>query len=554
MNRLISTGALLLSLALAGCPAQQTTPPVTPKAPENPTADNTPPTPETPPAPPAQPVAQPQALTFPANDAFRDEQPEAGKPRPLQIPPIKVFKLKNGVTAYLVERPELPTVSIELNFDGGSMNDPKGKEGLADICMGMMSEGTKSLEKIPYDEALADIASNIDSYAGRETQGVAMSTLSKHFDATFKLYVDTLLQPGFRQEDFDRMIKRQLESLKQAKGSAAAVAGRVSDAVLFGTKHPFGSIVTEASLKGLTIKDCVDYHDRYVKPKGARLFVVGRMTEADVRKAMDAPELAAWKGAPKRGVRLGRPRSMKGHIFFVNIPDAAQSQIYVMNFGPKRKAKDFFANSMASAIFGGGFASRLNMNLREDKGYSYGARGGFQYSHDYGEFVAHSSVRSDSTWQSVLEMHNELADMKSGKKPATAEELSREQNGAILSLPGRFATSRQVLGAYRSLVYYGLPLNYYNSYVDKVGAVTLKQVAKSAKRYFEPNRAIILVVGSADSAQKKHENGKDVPMVGADGKPVTLLDGLTELAKKGTVGKGSLVVLDADGKVLETRK
>jgi len=553
MNRLISTGALLLSLALAGCPAKQATP-VPAKAPENPTNPTAPAQPETPLAQPAQPVAQPQSLTFPQGDAFRDKQPEPSKPRPLQIPPIKVFKLKNGVTAYLVERPELPTVSMELNFDGGSMNDPKGKEGLADICMSMMSESTKSLEKIPYDEALADIASNISTYAGRQTQGVAMSTLSKHFDATFKLYLDTLLQPGFRQEDFDRMVKRQLESLKQAKGSAGAVAGRVSDAILFGTKHPFGSIVTDASLESLTIKDCVDYHARYIKPKGARLFVVGRMTEADVRKAMGAQELAAWKGRAKRSVRLRHPRSMKGHIFFVNIPDAAQSQIYVMSFGPKRKAKDFFANTLASSIFGGGFASRLNMNLREDKGYSYGARGGFQYSRDYGEFVASSSVRSDSTWQSVLEMHNETADMKSGKKPATAEELSREKNGAILGLPGRFATSRQVLGAYRGLVYYGLPLTYYNSYVDKVGAVTLKQVGKSAKRYFEPNKSIILVVGSADSAQKKYENGKDVPMVGADGKSVTLLDALTQLAKKGTVGKGPLVVLDPDGKVLETRK
>ncbi len=552
MKRLISTGALLLSLSLAGCPAKQTPAPVAP-TPQTP-APGTPAKPVTPPAAQVEPVAQPQSLTFPEGDAFRDKQPEAGKPRALQIPPIKVFKLDSGVTAYLVERPELPTVSMELNFEGGSMNDPAGKEGLASVCMDMMSEGTKSLEKIPYDEALADIASNISSYAGRETQGVAMSTLSKHFDDTFEMYVNTLMQPGFRQADFDRMIKRRLESLKQAKGSAAAVANRVSDAVLFGTKHPFGSITTEKSLQSLTVKDCVDYHSRYIKPKGARLFVVGRMTEADVRKAMASPTLAAWKGSPKRGVRLRRPRSMKGHIFFIDIPDAAQSQIFVMNFGPKRKAKDFFANSLASSIIGGGFASRLNMNLREDKGYSYGARGGFQYSRDYGEFVASTSVRSDSTWQSVLEMHNEIADMKSGKKPATAAELEREKNGDILGLPGSFATSRQVLGAYRGLVYYGLPLDYYKSYVDKVGAVTLKQVARSAKRYFEPNKSIILVVGSADSAQKKHEGGKDIAMVGADGKPVTLLEGLTELAKKGTVGKGPLVVLDPDGKVLETRK
>jgi zinc protease len=489
-----------------------------------------------------------QELVFP-EEKFRTEQPGAGEPRPFQLPRINRFKLQNGIEVYLIEQHELPIVSIDLNFDGGGRTEPVGKEGLAPVCMDMLTEGTRELDKLAFREALGDTASWINAYANQDTQGLAMGTLSKHFDATFALFRDTLLEPGMRQEELDRMIQRRLDRLKQAKGSPRTVSSRVSGPVLYGDGHFRGRVATEASYQAITLDACKDYHQRFLKPQGARLFVVGDMTEAQVREKFGQP-FAQWKGKVPKVAATPRTNPMQGKLFFVNIPGATQSAVTFMHFGPGRKARDYHANEMMAAVLGGSFSSRINMNLRENKGYSYGARGGFNYTRDNGVFNMNSAVRSDTTYQTVLEMLDELEALSSGKRPATQAELDREMNGAILGLPGQFATARQALHQYRELVYHGLPLNYYNSFVDRLGKVTVAQVMKAAKQHLQPGQARIVVVGDASAPLIHRVGDKDVPLL-KDGEQVTLLEGLRELVKSGKLGKGELVVLDPDGKVIE---
>ncbi len=490
-------------------------------------------------------TATPQELQFPEED-FRTKQPVGGAPRPFRLPKVKPFKLASGLQVYLVEQHALPIVSFDLNFDGGSLMDPKGKEGLASVCMAMLTEGTEKLDKIQYSEKLADTASNISAYAGDDSAGLTLSSLSKHLQPTFDQFVETLQSPGFRASDFDRMIKRRIENVRQSKGSPASVANRVSGTVLYGPAHPFGTVSTEESLQAITIDDCKSYAATYLKPASARLFVVGDLTEAQVRSYFDKGPLAGWKGAAKVPATLPRPATMKGRIFFVHIPGAAQSQVSLMHFGPARNAGDYFANTMMAAVFGGGFSSRINMNLREDKGYSYGARGGFSYSRQYGTFAANASVRTDSTYQTLLEIDREVKDLWSAKLPIKADELSREKDGAILGLPGQFATGQAALGQYRRLVYYKLPLDYFNTYVAKVGAVTAAQVTAAAKKHLKPGQAVWLVVGDGDAEMKVRQDDKDVPYT-KDGKPMTLRAALADLAARGDVGTGGLVELDTDG-------
>ena len=493
----------------------------------------------------------PPILTFP-DDAFRKELPKGGEPRDFSLPKVKTFKIGRDIDAYLIESHKLPTITATLEFEGGSVNDPRNKVGLASVCMGLVSEGTEKLDKLAFRAALADIASSVGSWSGRENQGITMSTLSKNFDATFELFRDTVVSPGFRKSDLDRMIKRRLESLKQAKGSAASVGRRLKNRILYGARHPFGSIVTEKSYKAIGVEDCKRYHRSYIKPRKARLYVVGDMTEKQVSDKFGKLLGAGWRGTPRRSARLPRPRSERGKLFFVHVPNAKQSMLYAMHFGPQRKARDFFANSMMSAVLGGSFSSRVNMNLREDKGYSYGARARLGYSRAYGEMVASSSVRVDSSHQSLLEMFKEMTDLATGARPATPSELAREVNGAILSLPGQFATAGAALSRYRGLVYYGLPLDYYNSYVKNVRGIDTKQVNASAKKHLDPSDAIILVVGDGDAAQiYRNDAGKDVPLVDDKGQPVTLEAALKKLVASGKVGKGAFVRLDADGNVVK---
>jgi zinc protease len=546
----------LIAIALVACGGGGPKTPTEPAPPApDPVVQPTPPTPAKPEGP-MQPTikvvqpAAPQELAFP-EETFRAEQPKPGAPRPFRLPKVKPFTLASGIKVFLVEQHTLPIVSMDLNFDGGSMVDPKGKEGLASVCMSMMTEGTQKLDKIQYAEALADVASNINAYAADDSVGLAMSTLTKHMDATFALFVETLQSPGFRASDFDRMVKRRIEGVKQSKGNPASVAFRVTGSVLYGLGHPYGTVTTEASLASITLDDCKQYVQTWLKPGNARLFVVGDLTEAQIRKHFDKGALATWKGKASKAPALPNPATMAGRLFFVHVPSAAQSQVHYLQFGPKRTAPDFFSNTQMASVFGGSFSSRINMNLREGKGYSYGARGGFRYSKQYGTFDASASVRTDSTYQTLLEIDREIKDLQAGKTPIKADEAERERQGAILGLPGRFATAQAALGQYRSLVYFGLPLDYYNTFVAKVGQVTEAQMMASAKKHLKPANAVYVVVGDGDAKVivRDPATNKDVPY-SKDGKQLTLREALSDLAQRGDVGPGGLVELDTDGRPL----
>lgn len=501
-----------------------------------------------PPAPPTQ-TAQPQALDFP-NEEFRAKQPEPGPVRPFTLPPMKQFTLANGIHVYLVEQHTLPLVSIDLNFDGGAVTDPHGKEGLASVCGAMLTEGTQKLDKIQYSEALADTASSISAYAADDSQGLGMSTLTKHLPATFALFVDTLRTPGLRQSDLDRLIKRRIEAVKQARATPAQIPGRVQDVVLYGPDHPFGKVTTEASLAKITLDDCKKQLTTWMQPKNARLFVVGDLTEQQIRDTFKP--LDDWKGSAPKLPALPKPKQLAGRIFFIHVPNAAQSTVMLLEHGPVRTSPDYFSNTMMAGVFGGSFTSRLNMNLREDKGYAYGARGGLSYTKTYGALSATAQVQTDSTYQTMIEIDRELKDLWAGKKPVTKEELEREKLNATLALPGKFATAQAALGQYRSLVYYGLPLDYFNSYVDRVTKVSEADVKNSAAAHLSPASAVYLVVGDGDAKMivddpKQAKDKRRQPYL-KDGAPVTLRQALQDLAAKGDVGAGGFVELDVDGK------
>jgi predicted Zn-dependent peptidase len=490
------------------------------------------------------------------DQAFRSSQPPPSEARPFQLPQIKKFQIGGAdkIDVYLVEKHELPIISLELNFDGGAMNDAPSKVGQASVCMDLVTEGTAKLDKIAFSEALADTASSVSSYAGDDTQGVSLRSLSRSFDDTFALFVDSLTAPGFRKDEFDRMIKRRLESLKQVRGSASTVAGRVNGVVVYGASHPLGRVTSERTYKALRLQDCKAYHRRWIRPRGARLFVVGDLTEDQIRSAF-APLMTRWKGAPPVVRAPPKPARPLGRIYFVDVPGSAQSIVSLMHEGPQRKADDYFATQLLAQALGSGFSSRINMNLREDKGYSYGAGGGFGYTRWMGTFQAQSSVRADASHQSLLELAKEVRAMHDGSAPATPQELKRDQEGTILGMPARFATASGTLGQYRTLVYFGLPLDYWNSYIDRIKAVQLEEIGAVAKAHLHPTEARYLIIGDGSAPQIARITGPDGkptdgPLNDADGKQVTLRDALVKLAGDKTLGDGGFVELDVDGKVL----
>jgi zinc protease len=504
----------LLFFGACAQPVSQGPAPAATTAPETSTTAN--PTEATPPEPP------PPELVFP-EEPFRAQQPPADTLRPFKTPSLQRFSLPEGISVYLVERHNLPIVSLSMVFEGGSFIDPRGKDGLASVCATLMSEGTQTLGKLAFEEALADIASSVQSGASEDQHSVALSSLKKHFGATLDLWADTLLKPGLRQEELDRSLKRRVAGLQQVKGSPTAVAGRLSPSIVYGPEHLYGRFATEASYGAITLADCQSFVTDYVKPQGAKLFVVGDVTRAEITEQVGA-RLKGWTGRPKRAPAPSAARPRPGKIFFVDIPNAQQSVVQLVHLGPPRKAADYHPTAILSAILGGGFTSRINMNIREKHGYAYGAGGGFGYNRQGSTFRATASVRTDVTKESVLEMWKEIRGLREGEP--TEQELTREKDGRVLSVPAQFSTGGQILGAFRELIYYGLPLTYYDSFVSRVQAVNKNAVKQAAARHLKPANLQLLVVG--------------------DGKVV--LPKLKELAEAKEWGGGKIILLDADGR------
>src|SRR3569833_2233621 len=189
-------------------------------------------------------TAQPQDLAFP-DEPFRANQPAAAAVRPFTLPEVHRFELANGIEVYLVEQHHLPLVSLDLNFDGGALTDPPGMDGLASVATSMLTEGTEQLDKLRYSEALADVASTSNAYAGDDSQGLGLASLTKHLPETVAVSAATVRSPGLRQSDLERMLKRRIEAVKQARGNPTAIPGRVSSAVLYGPARPIGPVITE---------------------------------------------------------------------------------------------------------------------------------------------------------------------------------------------------------------------------------------------------------------------------------------------------------------------
>ncbi|MFN7974029.1 MAG: insulinase family protein [Acidobacteriota bacterium] len=481
------------------------------------------PQPASTPAPESDPPEP--GLTF-AEEPFRATRPAAATARALEPPKVERFTMGDGIEVYLVERHQLPVVAMDLVVDGGRVSEPKGKEGLADLAANLLDDGTQKLGKVAFEEAQGDLGSTIGASADDEEMSLRLATLKKNLEPTLDLFADTVLSPGLRAEDHERNVKQAIAALRQSKGSPAALSRRLVPAMLHGPTHALGRIRTEASLESVTLDDVRSFVSSSWKPHGARLFVMGDVTRGEIEK-LAGKRLASFKGTAAAIPKLAPFEPMAPRIVFVDVPGASQSVIVLGEPGPPRQASDHVATRLAMNVLGGDFTSRINMNLREDKGWAYGAYAGIAYSKTLGTFQASASVKTDATRDAVLELLKEVKGVASGD--VKEEEVTREKDAAILGLPGRFATGSEIIATFRGLAFFGLPLDYYATFAGKVKATTRDDAGKAARAHLDPGALRLLVVG--DGAR--------------------VLPGLKELAATQALGPGELALLDADGAPVE---
>ena len=450
-----------------------------------------------------------------------------GKPKAdpaLRLPPVQRRKLSNGLEVLIVEHHELPVVDFSLVVKSGAASDPSERPGLATLTADLLDEGTKTRSALDISNQLADIGAQLSVNSGWDSSNASLTTLTRHLDRALEIYADVLLNPAFPEADLKRLRDSRLTALQQQRDNAQSIADRVYASVLYGEKHPYGrSLVGDArSVGAMSEADVRQFYATHFVPNNAALVVVGDVTPNQIVAKLEKA-FGAWKrgAAPQLNLAGDVPARERAAVYLVDRPGAAQSVIQIGHVGVARSTPDYFPLLVMNTILGGQFTSRLNLNLREDKGYTYGARSGFSYRRGAGPFSASAGVQTAVTKESVAEFIKELRGIR-GDVPVTERELELAKQAIVRGFPRSFETPGQIGNRLTDLVLYGLPDDYFNSYAARVSAVTLADVQRVAQKYLDPSRAAVLVVGDRKEVERGLRSLElgDVILLDAEGRPV----------------------------------
>jgi zinc protease len=445
------------------------------------------------PSPAAQASAGGTQSVNPA-EPWRQTMPKPGAVKPARLPVPERFTLPNGMTVLVSERRELPVVSAGLVFASGSGDNPADMPGLANFTAAMLDEGTTTRDALGIADEAARLGATLFTSSGMDQVQVFVTSLSRQFPAALGLMADVALNPTFPAEEIERQRASRLGALVAQKSNPAQTAARVMATALFGTAHPYGytEIGTEASNKALTREAMVKFREARLVPANAALVVVGAISRQEL-ETLATKAFSAWVGKPAPRPEPGAARGTNARLVIVDSPGAAQTQLRVASLGVARRTPDYEAIEVMNTILGGLFTSRINLNLREDKGYSYGAGSGFAARRHRGPFFVSTGVRTDATAPAVSEILKEIRLMR--EAPVTAEELALGKDSLMLSLPGRFETSAQAAGSFAELFVYDLGLDYYTKYVERVTGIDAAAAHAAATKHLAPEQVIVIAVG-----------------------------------------------------------
>jgi zinc protease len=474
------------------------------------------------PAPSASVASQGEGESINVDEPWRNEAPKAGPLRPLQLATPASATLPNGLTLILNERRGLPIVSASLVLRTGSDANPAGKPGLANFVAAMLDEGTSTRNALQLADETARLGATLNTGSSMDATAITARSLSKNFAATLELVADVALRPAFPADEIERQRAARLAQLVQQRDNPGQVATQVTSVALYGSRHPYGytELGTEASVKGMSRQDMADFWAHNFVPNNAALIVAGDISMAQLR-ALAEKAFAAWqRGAPVRPA-LRDPETTSARVVIVDKPGSPQTELRVAWIGPARSTPDFLPLQVMNNELGGLFSSRINMNLREQHGYSYGARSGFAFRRNGGPFTIGAGVRTDATAPAVSEIFKEVEGIIA--KPVTAEQLRKSKDALANSIPAAFETSQNAVNSFSNIFVYDLGLDYYTRYAERVNAVTAMQALDVAKKYILPGRLVVIAVGdrTAIEADLRKLNLGPVEVRDAEGRPVS---------------------------------
>ncbi len=438
-------------------------------------------------------------LAAPSADAQqpdRSKPPALGPAPTLKLPALQKLTLANGLRVWVLEQHEVPLVQANLVILSGASADVPGQFGAASMAAAMLDEGAGSMNALALADTVEFLGAQLSTSAGFDASVARISTPAARLREALDVLADVALAPTFPADELERVRTERLTGLLQARDDAGAVAGLAYPRLLFGPEHRYGTSVTgtESSIKALGVNELRAYHRGHYRPDNAVLIVVGDVTPATLRPMLEG-RFGAWKAdgaaAPPFPVRAS-PQPAKRQIYLVDKPGAAQSQIRIGLVGVPRATPDYVALDVLNTILGGSFTSRLNQNLRETHGYTYGATSRFDMRRAAGPFVTGAGVQTDKTAEALKEFFNELNGMLA---PVPAAELEKAKNYAALSFGREFETSGQLAAKLEEIAVYGLNDDVFTKYVDAVQTLTAADLARVAKQYLLLDRMAVVIVG-----------------------------------------------------------
>ncbi|MGB5352569.1 MAG: pitrilysin family protein [Woeseia sp.] len=459
-----------------------------------------------------------------AEGADRSAVPETTSFPEVAFTDFERSSLKNGMELIVATRSAVPIVNINLQLDAGYASDYKGEPGTASLAMAMLDEGTKRRTALEISDEASRLGARINAGSGIDSSSVSMSALKENLDASLNLYADIILNPEFPAAELERLRKQWLARIQQEKNQPLGLALRVFPALLYGDDHAYsmpltGSGTTE-SIERISRDTLVDWHKTWFRPNNATVIVVGDTTMAEIKPRLEKL-FAGWRAGDTPQKNIGTvPLRDAQHVYIIDRPGAEQSIIFAGNVAPP-PGKNEIAIETMNEIIGGSFTSRVNMNLREDKGWAYGAFTFIWNTRGQRPYIAYAPVQTDRTMESMSEIRNELVNYL-GDNPATDEELAKTKDNNTLSLPGRWETASAVLRDIGEIVDLELPDNYWDTYAKSVRNVSLQDVNEAAEQVIKPDNLIWVVVGDRAKIEEQIRSLEFGPITAldSDGNPL----------------------------------
>ena len=457
--------------------------------------------PEDPPRQPAKTMAEEIKIEKIPSSFDRTIEPQKGPDPLLNLPTIWQDELANGLRLYGIEHTELPLIQFSVTLEGGMLLDDINKVGVANLVTDIMMEGTKNKTPIELEEAIDGLGARIQMYTGTESIVIRANCLKSKFDETFDLVKEILLEPRWDEKEFERVKKETIENINRRSARPSTIASQVFTKLNYGIEHILANstLGTKESVESITIDDLKNYYEQNFSPSIAYAAIVGDISQQKAVATYKEFE-QTWQAKDVQFPEYTAPPAReKAAVYFIDFPNAKQSEIRIGNLSLAYTDEDFYPATVMNYKLGGSFSGKLNLILREEKGYTYGARSSFSGSQYPGPFVASAGVQSDATLESVQIFRDEIKKYRDG---ISDEDLGFTKNALIKSNALRFETLGALMGMLNNIARYNLPFDYIKNQEDIVQNMTIEKHKELAGKYLEPEKMIYLVVGDAATQLK----------------------------------------------------